>query len=51
VKAKNLVLNDLLSTVFSQCTVKVKEANNAYAVQKTEGQTEVIENSLNPDWS
>ena len=33
-----------------QCQLRIKEANNDYAVQRTVGETEVIQNDLNPEW-
>jgi Ca2+-dependent lipid-binding protein len=49
--ATKLVNLDYLTVSDPQCTLKVKEANNAYAVQKTVGETEVIDNNLNPVWT
>lgn len=33
------------------CTLKVKEANNQYAVERSVGQTEVKKNETNPTWT
>jgi len=46
-----LVNLDWLSVSDPICTLKVKEANYEYAVQKTVGETEVIDNNLNPVWT
>lgn len=51
VSATKLANLDFLTVSDPQCTLKVKEANNAYAVQKTVGETEVIDNNLNPVWT
>lgn len=49
--ATKLANLDYLTVSDPQCTLKVKEANNAYAVQKIVGETEVIDNNLNPVWT
>ena len=51
VSATKLANLDFLTVSDPQCVLKVKEANNAYAVQKTAGETEVIDNNLNPVWT
>ena len=49
--ATNLVNLDWLSVSDPICTLKVREANYEYAVQKMVGETEVIDNNLNPVWT
>ncbi len=51
VSATQLANLDFLTVSDPQCILKVKEANNAYAVQKNVGETEVIDNNLNPVWT
>lgn len=49
--ATDLVNLDWLSVSDPICTLKVREANYEYAVQKMVGETEVIDNNLNPVWT
>ena len=51
VAAKNLANLDYLTLSDPICTLKVKEANNQYAVERKVGETEVIDNNLNPNWT
>jgi hypothetical protein len=49
--ATNLINLDWLSVSDPICSLKVREANYEYAVQKMVGETEVIDNNLNPVWT
>jgi len=50
VSAKNLKNLDIVTDSDPQCTLKVKEENLKYAVYKQAGETEVVDNNLNPQW-
>ena len=49
--ATNLVNLDWLTVSDPVCSLKVREANYDYAVQKFVGETEIIDNNLNPVWT
>lgn len=51
VSATNLANLDYLTLSDPICTLKVKEANNQYSPEKKVGETEVIDNNLNPTWT
>ena len=50
VEGKNLVDMDFFTVSDPICTLKTREANLPYAVYRAVGETEVIDNNLNPCW-
>ena len=51
VSATNLTNLDVFTLSDPFCSLKVKEANNKYAAEKKFGETEIVDNNLNPKWT
>ena len=51
VEGKNLIDMDFFTVSDPICTLKTREANLPYAVYRDAGETEVIDNHLNPCWT
>ena len=50
VEGRDLVDMDFFKVSDPFCTLKTKEANLPYAVYRAAGETEIIDNNLNPRW-